>query len=224
MPEFNGNRLANIGDPIYDKDGVNLRSLNKKIAFNNSSYLPISGGTVTGNTNFSGNLSGATLFSGSTDLATIINNIASQYSGITGNFLSLSGGTVTGITYFTGGLSATTLSATTIYSGGTDLFDIILEWNNVLTTSAITSSTGYINPKIDYYGVNYNGNVNISIPSAVGIDGLNFSIKDEGGYAGTYRIRIIPDSGYIDGNNYVDMNINYMSLHLLARGSNWWII
>ena len=176
MPEFNGNRLANIGDPIYDKDGVNLRSLNKKIAFNNSSYLPISGGTVTG------------------------------------------------ITYFTGGLSATTLSATTIYSGGTDLFDIILEWNNVLTTSAITSSTGYINPKIDYYGVNYNGNVNISIPSAVGIDGLNFSIKDEGGYAGTYRIRIIPDSGYIDGNNYVDMNINYMSLHLLARGSNWWII
>jgi hypothetical protein len=184
MPEFNGNRLSNIGDPIYDKDGVNLRSLNK----------------------FLNNFSGST---GQT---------------ITGNFLSLSGGTVSGITYFTGGLSATTLSATTIYSGGTDLFDIILEWNNVLTTSAITSSTGYINPKIDYYGVNYNGNVNISIPSAVGIDGLNFSIKDEGGYAGTYRIRVTPDSGYIDGNNYVDMNINYMSLYLLARGGNWWII
>jgi len=176
MPEFNGNRLANIGDPIYDKDGVNLRSLNKKIAFNNSSYLPISGGTVTG------------------------------------------------ITYFTGGLSATTLSATTIYSGGTDLFDIILELNNTFSTSAITSSIGYINPIIDYYGINYNGNVDIGIPSATGLDGLNFNIKDEGGYAGTYRIRVTPDYGYIDGNNYVDMKINYMSLHLVARGGNWWII
>jgi len=176
MPEFNGNRLANIGDPIYDKDGVNLRTLSKKISSNNYLFLPISGGTVTG------------------------------------------------AAYFSGGLSATTISATTIYSGGTDLFDIILERNNILSTSAITSSTGYINPKIDYYGVNYNGNVNVSIPSAVGKDGLNFSIKDEGGYAGTYRIRVTPDSGYIDGNNYVDMKINYMSLHLVARGGNWWII
>lgn len=126
MPEFNGNRLANIGDPIYDKDGVNLRTLNNK--------------------------------------------------------------------------------------------------NGVLSTTATTSSNIYVNPKIQYYGINYNGNVNVSIPSAVGKDGLNFSIKDEGGYAGTYRIRVTPDSGYIDGNNYVDMEINYMSLHLVARGGNWWII
>jgi hypothetical protein len=126
MPEFNGNRLANIGDPIYDKDGVNLRTLNNK--------------------------------------------------------------------------------------------------NGVLSTTAVTSSNIYVNPKIQYYGINYNGNVNVSIPSAVGKDGLNFSIKDEGGYAGTYRIRVTPDSGYIDGNNYVDMKINYMSLHLVARGGNWWII
>jgi hypothetical protein len=191
MPEFNGNRLANIGDPIYDKDGVNLRTLSKKISSNNYLFLPISGGTVTGAAYFSGGLSATT---------------------------------ISATTIYSGGLSATTISATTIYSGGTDLFDIILERNNILSTSAITSSTGYINPKIDYYGVNYNGNVNVSIPSAVGKDGLNFSIKDEGGYAGTYRIRVTPDSGYIDGNNYVDMKINYMSLHLVARGGNWWII
>jgi hypothetical protein len=37
-------------------------------------FLSLSGGTVTGNTNFSGNLSGATYFSGSTPLTTIIQN------------------------------------------------------------------------------------------------------------------------------------------------------
>jgi hypothetical protein len=41
MTEFNGNRLANIGDPIYDKDGVNLRSLNQN-------FIAKKGGVVSG--------------------------------------------------------------------------------------------------------------------------------------------------------------------------------
>ena len=49
-------------------------------------------------------------------------------------------------------------------------------------------------------------------------------LKDEGGYAGTYRIRLTPSSGLIDGNNYVDMNLNYIALHIVARNNNWWII
>ena len=47
-------------------------------------------------------------------------------------FLNLSGGTVTGDTVFTEGTYATRLSGGTIYSGGTDLYDII---RNIATGS-----------------------------------------------------------------------------------------
>lgn len=92
----------------------------------------------------------------------------------------------------------------------------------VITSSAYTATTDYT-----YWGVNYNGPVNITLPSAVGLDGRFLFIKDEGGYCGAplKRIRIIPQVGEsIDGYNYVDMNINYMSLQIIARGNNWYNI
>lgn len=88
-----------------------------------------------------------------------------------------------------------------------------------ITSSAITITTGYT-----YYGVNYLGDVDITVPSPTGIDGVFLIIKDEGGNAGSYRIRLTPSVGQIDGNGYVDMNINYMSLTIMARNNNWWII
>jgi len=39
MPEFNGQRLANVGDPIYDKDGVNLRSLSQNFIAKNGGVM-----------------------------------------------------------------------------------------------------------------------------------------------------------------------------------------
>ncbi len=88
-----------------------------------------------------------------------------------------------------------------------------------ITISAVTLSTG-----TTYNGINYVGDVNLTIPSPSGFTGLKIIVKDEGGNAGTYRIRLTPTSGTIDGNSYVDMNINYMSLTLVARNNNWWII
>jgi hypothetical protein len=132
-------------------------------------FLSLSGGTVTGNTNFSGNLSGATLFSGSTDLATIINNIASQYSGITGNFLSLSGGTVTGETSFTNGLSATTL-----FSGSTDLSDLFSTHDYYVT--GVTFNVG-----------NYQLNINQNNGSSYLTD-LSILATDMTVTGGTYNI------------------------------------
>jgi len=88
-----------------------------------------------------------------------------------------------------------------------------------ITISAVTLSTG-----TTYNGINYAGIVDLTIPSPSGFTGLKIIIKDEGGNAGTYRIRLIPSFGTIDGNSYVDMNINYMSLSLVARNNNWWII
>ena len=88
-----------------------------------------------------------------------------------------------------------------------------------ITTSAITLSSG-----ITYNGINYVGNVDVTIPNPTNLTGLKLIIKDEGGNAGSYRIRVTPSSGTIDGNSFVDMNINYMSLSFVARNNNWWII
>jgi hypothetical protein len=95
---------------------------------------------------------------------------------------------------------------------------------NTYTTTGITVSSQTLTTSISYYGVSYSGNVNLTLPSPVNNDGASIIIKDEGGYSGTYRIRLIPPTGTIDGGSYADMNINYISLTLIARNNNWWII
>lgn len=76
----------------------------------------------------------------------------------------------------------------------------------------------------DYWGVSGTSNVNLTLPSTTNKDGYRLIIKDESGNCGTYRIRLTPASGLIDGNSYVDMNINYMSLTCIVRGGNWYLI
>jgi hypothetical protein len=93
-----------------------------------------------------------------------------------------------------------------------------------INTTGVTVSSYTANTTYTYYGVTFSGNTDIQIPSPVSLDGFTFNIKDEGGTAGTYRIRVTPTSGLIDGNTYIDMNINYMSLTFVARNNNWWII
>lgn len=96
--------------------------------------------------------------------------------------------------------------------------------NTVFTTTGITSSAATLVSGCTYVGVSYSGNVDLTLFNPTGLDGVNIHIKDEGGYAGSYRIRIYGGGGLIDGNSYVDMNINYMSLTLIARNSGWWLI
>ena len=67
-------------------------------------YLPLSGGTVSGSTNFTNGLTANTIS------ATTYQNLPDN---VTGNYLPLSGGTVSGATNFTNGLTANTISATT---------------------------------------------------------------------------------------------------------------
>lgn len=97
-------------------------------------------------------------------------------------------------------------------------------YSNLMITSGITTSAATLDININYYGVNYNGQVNLTLPNPSGYDGYNMTVKDEGGYSSTYRIRLTPVSGLIDGNTYVDMNLNYIALHLVARNNNWWLI
>jgi hypothetical protein len=95
--------------------------------------------------------------------------------------------------------------------------------NGYYDTTGITSSQSITWDKT-YWGVSGLTNVDITLPSTTSKDGYSLIIKDEGGTAGTYRIRVTPTSGLIDGNSYIDMNINYMSLTFVARNNNWWII
>jgi len=91
-----------------------------------------------------------------------------------------------------------------------------------LTTGITTSQT--ITWDKTYWGISGSGNVDIVLPPTISKEGYYLIIKDEAGICGTYRIRLTPTSGTIDGNNYVDMNINFMSLTCLVRGGNWYLI
>lgn len=94
----------------------------------------------------------------------------------------------------------------------------------IFKTSGITTSATTLVEGITYYGVNFSGNVDLNLFNISGVDGINLHIKDEGGTAGVNRIRVQSATATIDGNPYVDINIPYMSLYLISRGGNWWII
>jgi len=214
-------------------------------------YLPLSGGTVTGNTIFQ---SGITAYTVS---ATTYYNL--PVSGLTegtgigisnnnGNFtISFTGstGSVSGLTYY---VSASTPTGVTLVSGdrwfntdtGIELVWIYdgdsSQWIQPFSIPGpVSPDVGYhtvtgittgqtITWDKTYWGISAQTNVNLTLPTTTGKDGYYIIIKDEGGYCGTYRIRLTPASGLIDGNNYVDMNINYMSLTCMVRGGNWYLI
>ena len=156
-----------------------------------------------------GILTGQTNIESSTLSATTYLNLPNT---VTGYYLPLSGGTVTGTTEFTSGITANTISATTY-----------LNLPTYYNSTGITTSQSITWDKT-YWGISGLTNVDITLPSTTSKDGYILIVKDEGGNAGTYRIRVTPLSGLIDDNTYIDMNINYMSLTFVARNNNWWII
>jgi hypothetical protein len=115
------------------------------------------------------------------------------------------------------GITANTISATTYYNLPVSP-DV-----GYYTTTGITISQTLTWDKT-YWGISGNTNVDLVLPSVTGKDGYYLIIKDEAGICGNYRIRLTPTSGTIDGNNYVDMNINYMSLTCMVRDGNWYLI
>jgi hypothetical protein len=91
------------------------------------------------------------------------------------------------------------------------------------TTGITTSET--LNWNFSYYGVSASTNVNLFLPDTLGKDGYFLTIKDEAGNCQTNTITLTPGVGYfIDGQSSVTMNINYMSLTLIVRDNNWYLI
>lgn len=214
-------------------------------------YLPLSGGTVTGNTIFQSGLtantiSATTYYNLPVSGLTAGNNISITGSG--GSFtISFTGtsGSVSGLTYY---VSAATPTGVTLISGDrwfNTATGIELVWiNDGDSTQWIQpfSVPGPVSPDVGYHtvtgittgqtltwdktywGISGSSNVNLTLPTTTAKDGYYIIIKDEAGTCGSYRIRLTPASGLIDGNNYVDMNINYMSLTCMVRGGNWYLI
>lgn len=147
------------------------------------------------------------------------NPAGSSYKATLGQVVSLS----TSITSFTYNTNTLTISQSdgSFFTATIDSVSGIVVYES---TTAITTSTSTLVSGYTYNGVNYAGDVDLTLFSPNSLDGLKITIKDEGGNAGSNRIRITPSSGLIDGNSYVDMNINYMSLTLVARNNNWWLI
>ena len=240
LKSFSGNNIS-----ISESNGVLTFSAGSSSVSGN--YLPLSGGTVTGGTIFQSGLTANTISATTYYNLPVSGLTAGSNIGITGSngnyTISFTGTSGSGLLYF---ISSSTPTAT---QSGDRWFNtdtgVELVWINdgdssqwvqpfsvpgpvspdvgyYLTTGITTSQT--ITWDKTYWGISGSSNVDLTLPSTTSKEGYYLIIKDESGICGNYRIRLTPTSGTIDNNNYVDMNINYMSLTCLVRGGNWYLI
>jgi len=130
---------------------------------------------------------------------------------ITGDYLPLSGGTVYGPTSFTSGLTSNTLnvSGLTQTSGVTSTGGI--------TFKQVTINSSYTATTSDYMIDVTGGTFNVTLPSAVGIQGRLLVVKNNGGGAVTVQ----PVLGQnIDDKPFVVLG-ETNSIQLASDGSNW---
>ena len=163
---------------LWSYDGTNVFEIGSY------SYLGLSGGTITGNTQIIGNISATTIYSGSTDLSDIflttadgnditrVQNGLNTYTGGTGNLptVNISGGTldninVSGISIFNS-ITAITISGGIIYSGGTNLSDIFATSVSGDVTRVQNGLNTYTGGSVHYPTINVSGltidNINVS--------------------------------------------------------------
>jgi hypothetical protein len=130
---------------------------------------------------------------------------------ITGDYLPLSGGTVFGPTIFTSGLTANTLNV----SGLTQTSGITSTGG--VTFKQVTINSSYTATTSDYIIDVTGGTFNVTLPSAVGIQGRLLVVKNNGGGAVTVQ----PILGQnIDDKPFVILG-ETNTIQLASNGSNW---
>jgi hypothetical protein len=209
---------------------------------NSGTTIPISGFTTGGTLTTDTFVTGFTL---SANTITLSQNRTDSYSSFTISLSAYTGSSVSGLTYY---VSASTPNNVTLISGDrwfntdTGVEVVWIDDGDSQQWIQPFSVPGPLSPDVGYYattgittgqtltwdktywGISANTQVNLILPTTSSKDGYYLIIKDESGICGNYRIRLTPSIGLIDGNNYVDMNINYMSLTCMSRGGNWYLI
>jgi hypothetical protein len=209
---------------------------------NSGTTIPISGFTTGGTLTTDTFVTGFTL---SANTITLSQNRTDSYSSFTISLSAYTGSSVSGLTYY---VSASTPNNVTLISGDrwfntdTGVEVVWIDDGDSQQWIQPFSVPGPLSPDVGYYattgittgqtltwdktywGISANTQVNLILPTTSSNDGYYLIIKDESGFCGNYRIRLTPSVGLIDGNNYVDMNINYMSLTCMVRNGNWYLI
>jgi hypothetical protein len=207
----------NLPLDIFVTGGTYNNNLGRAVFTNNTGGTFNVDGFFTGNTEVF--VTGGT-YNNNIGRATFLNNTGGTFN-VDGFFTGSTEVFVTGGTYNNNLGRATFVNNT----GGTFNVDgFFTGGTNSFLTTTITQSADTLSFDYNYYGVNYSGQVDLTLPNPSGFDGRSINIKDESGNAGIYRIRLIPSFGLIDGASHVDMNLNYISLNIVARNNNWWII
>jgi len=188
-----GELALNTADVILYASGTTANQI-LPIGWDRLSTL--SGGTVNGDVTINGFVSATTYY----NLPTF-----------SGEYLPLSGGTVYGNTIFTSGLTASTLTV-----------------EGLTQTSGITSTGGIIFPQktinstytaqTEDYSIDASGGTfTIYLPTAVGVQGKLYNIKNDGGGAVTVQPF---GSETIDDKPFVILG-ETNALQLVSNGTNW---
>jgi len=209
---------------------------------NSGGTVSITGFTTGGTSTTDTFVTGFTL---SANTITLSQNRTDSYSSFTISLSAYTGSSVSGLTYY---VSASTPNNVTLISGDrwfntdTGVEVVWIDDGDSQQWIQPFSVPGPLSPDVGYYattgittgqtltwdktywGISANTQVNLILPTTSSKDGYYLIIKDESGFCGNYRIRLTPSVGLIDGNNYVDMNINYMSLTCMVRNGNWYLI
>jgi hypothetical protein len=159
----------------------------------------------------SSNIEGVSGFTSTNSNWRIFQTGSSSGGTVSGDYLPLSGGTVFGNTIFTSGLTANTLNVLglTQTSGITSTGGI--------TFKQVTINSSYTATTSDYMIDVTGGTFNVTLPSAVGIQGRLLVVKNNGGGAVTVQ----PVLGQnIDDNPFVILG-ETNTIQLVSNGSNW---
>jgi hypothetical protein len=197
--------IVYTGDPSQNIAGSSYKAELGQLAglFSGGSvsgdYLPLSGGTVSGSTNFTNGLTANTISATtylnlpldirvtggtySAGTATFTNNTGGTFnvtgfttgttSSVSGDYLPLSGGTVSGATNFTGGLSANTISATTYQNLPTDIRVTGSTYSNNTFTSTNNTGGTYNVLFNTVTGLTVNGDLSVTGNTGLGTTSAN---------------------------------------------------